>query len=654
MTIPLNSKAYRPDVDGLRAIAVLSVAMFHFGIGPFQGGFAGVDVFFVISGYLITGIIHKEVAAGEFTFVGFYERRVRRIFPALFAMLLAVMLVAPAILLPSDLERLGVSAIATLLFGSNILFWRQSGYFDPSSQINPLLHTWSLAVEEQFYIGFPILMLLIERYARRQIVPLLALAGVISFALCLYFQPLRPTATFYLLPFRAWELLLGALLAVGAVPPITHRLGRELIAGGALLMLMASLLLLEEGPSFPGWVASFPVLATAALLHTGASGDSFARRVLALRPLVLIGLISYSLYLWHWPLEVYAKYTNGMEPLPAGSGYGLLVLAILAGWASYRWVEAPFRRRTSGTLPKTRKGLFAGALVGMAVLGLIAASSWVDKGWQLRFAPAVAAMDQQRYPDIPFQNCDSHSPQVDGGICIGGKRDAARSILLWGDSHALAWSPAMDEIGKRAGMRVYLAPNSACPPLFDVKNPVDPACLSENDRIRTFIRTNRPDVVVMVASWLAYSIPHGFYTLEDRQGRRDNGQVFAPALQSTIAEVKGHAGRVILAGPTPGAPGDAPFRMAMSLWKGGARPPENTLARVRQQDRWFWQEARRLQADDQLRLLDPVEWFCDARSCRYVDTENRLLYRDSSHLSQAGANYVADRFPMDLLVAEPR
>lgn len=355
MTAPSNSKAYRPDIDGLRAIAVLSVTMFHFGIGPFRGGFAGVDIFFVISGYLITGIIHKEVAAGEFTFAAFYERRVRRIFPALFAMLLAVMVAAPFILLPSDLSRLGGAVISTLLFSSNVLFWRQSGYFDPAAQLNPLLHTWSLSVEEQFYIGFPILMLLIERYARRQIVPLLVLVAAISFALCLFFQPLRPTATFYLSPFRAWELLLGALLAVRAAPPITSRVAREVVSGAALMMLVASLLLLKEGPKFPGWEAAFPVVATAALLHSGASGDSLVRRILALRPMVLVGLISYSLYLWHWPLLVYARYLNDTDELPGGAGYLMLALALLAGWASYRWVETPFRRPRSGQLPASRK-----------------------------------------------------------------------------------------------------------------------------------------------------------------------------------------------------------------------------------------------------------------------------------------------------------
>jgi peptidoglycan/LPS O-acetylase OafA/YrhL len=226
----MNKSNYRPDIDGLRAIAVLSVVLYHFNIVQLKGGFVGVDIFFVISGYLITGIINNEIERGNFTFAGFYERRVRRIFPALFGMLLAVLAVGAWLLLPHDLEPLGNATIATLLFGSNVLFWRQSGYFDTTSDFNPLLHTWSLAVEEQFYIGFPMLLLLVHRFAPRALKPVLIGCMFISFALCVWVQAIRPTATFFLLPFRAWELLLGSILAIGAVPAISNRLLRETVA----------------------------------------------------------------------------------------------------------------------------------------------------------------------------------------------------------------------------------------------------------------------------------------------------------------------------------------------------------------------------------------------------------------------------------------
>lgn len=647
----LNQLKYRPDIDGLRAIAVLSVAMFHFAVGPFQGGFAGVDVFFVISGYLITGIIHKEIAAGEFTFAGFYERRVRRIFPALFAMLLVVMAMGLPILLPSDLEHLGGSVIATLLFGSNILFWRQSGYFDASSQFNPLLHTWSLSVEEQFYIGFPILLLLIERFARRQLVPVLLLLAATSFAICLYFQPLRPTAAFYLSPFRAWELIIGGLLAVNAVPRIDSRHLREVVSGAALLTLAGSLFLLEEGPNFPGWIAAFPVIATAVLLHTGASGDSLARRVLALRPLVLIGLISYSFYLWHWPIAVYANYFGGMKPLPDGAGYALLALSMLVGWASYRWVETPFRRRTARAFLGTRRDLFMAGLGSMVMLGLMGAAIRIDRGWQGRVPPAVAAMDRQRDPLIPYLECDGASIAPDRTACGGGLTNGQRIILLWGDSHALAWAPALDVLGKRLGAKVIMAPNSACPPLLDVVNPVDPACRQQNDLVRDFIRSARPDMVVIVGAWISYSTPDGGDKLEDVQGRKGNLEVFAPALLRTIAELRPHVRRIVVAGPTPGAPDEAPFLAALALRRDAAMPAGKSLEQVQERSRWFWNAARGLDVGRQVRLVDPVEWFCDRRTCRYVDRDGALLYRDGSHLSVRGAGFVAEHLTTLLLTS---
>ncbi|HET9048727.1 MAG TPA: acyltransferase, partial [Chiayiivirga sp.] len=233
----MSTLAYRSDIDGLRAIAVLAVVLYHYGIGPIHGGFVGVDIFFVISGYLITGIIHKEIGEGRFTFAAFYERRIRRIFPALFMVLAATLAVGCWLLLPSDLLRLGNAALATLVFGSNVLFWRQSGYFDTSAEYNPLLHTWSLAVEEQFYIGLPILLILLQRFAKGQMRPVLIAGAVLSFALCVGMQSSRPAATFFLSPFRAWELLLGGWLAVGSVPLIRSSRIRVLVSVAALALL---------------------------------------------------------------------------------------------------------------------------------------------------------------------------------------------------------------------------------------------------------------------------------------------------------------------------------------------------------------------------------------------------------------------------------
>lgn len=639
---------YRPDIDGLRAIAVLAVVLYHYGIGPIHGGFVGVDIFFVISGYLITGIIHKEIGRGDFTFVGFYERRIRRIFPALFAVLLATLAVGGWLLLPSDLAKLGNSTLATLLFGSNVLFWRQSGYFDTSSEYNPLLHTWSLAVEEQFYIGLPILLILLHRFAKGWLKLALVACAFASFALCIWVQPLRPSAAFFLSPFRAWELLLGGLLAVGAIPPIYDKRLRSAISMGALALLFWSLWWIQAGPGFPGWRAALPVLGTAALLHAGAHGDSWVKRLLSWRPLAFVGLISYSLYLWHWPLMVFVRYRNGMEPLAPAMGGLLLVVAILLAAASYRWIETPFRRNRSIAGTPARNRLFAGAGIVMVAVAGIALLVKADQGWQARFSADVVALDQARHPVIPFRECDGHPPDFAGIECRIGVKGAPLRVLLWGDSHALAWAPAMNEILKRQGVAGILAVNSACPPLLGVNNPVDTVCHSDNERLMRAIGSRHFDTIILHASWTSYSDPEGQYTLTDEQGRTGNANVFTPAFDRTIRALRSLAGRIVLVGPTSGAPSDIPFRLASAARRMQAYPPGRSATDVQLHARWFWQVAQRYRNDPQVVLVDPSRWFCSVQSCRYLSDDGKLLYRDGGHLSLAGAWFVASHFSSDV------
>lgn len=647
-----QSLSYRPDIDGLRAIAVLAVVFYHYGIGGLSGGFVGVDIFFVISGYLITGIIQKEIERGSFTFSGFYERRIRRIFPALFAMLLVTLVVGAWLLLPSDLMKLGNSTLSTLFFGSNVLFWRQSGYFDTSSEFNPLLHTWSLAVEEQFYIGLPVLLILLHRYAKDWLKPILIGCAIVSFALCVWMQALRPSATFFLSPFRAWELLLGGLLAVGAVPPMANRPLREMLSVLALVALLWSLWWIKAGPAFPGWQAAIPVVAAAILLHAGAYGDSQVKRLLSLRPLAFIGLVSYSLYLWHWPLLVFVRYRNGMQPLAPHIAWLLFAVALLLAIASYRWVETPMRqrKRTQGFLAASRKRVFTLAAVACVLLGGVAIASRMDHGWRARFSPEVVALDAARNPVIPFKECDGRVPDFVSKECRIGKIGVSPSVLLWGDSHALAWAPAIDEILRRRGMSGFLIANSACPPLFGVNNPIDMLCSSDNERVLHAMRGKHFDVIIMHASWRSYSDPAGLYKLTDDRGNNGNEFVFPFALSRTIKAIQPYAKQIMLVGPTPGAPDDIPFALALSDIKDRIAPPGRALSLVNKENVWFWREANRLTADRKIVRVDPTPWFCDGRSCRYLDESSDLLYRDGGHLSLAGARFVAGRFPASAMI----
>jgi len=630
---------YRPDIDGLRAIAVLSVVFYHYGIGGLQGGFVGVDVFFVISGYLITGIIHSEMQRGEFTLAGFYERRARRIFPALFAMLLATMVAGLWMLLPSDLANLGQSSVATILFVSNVLYMLKSGYFDSSSEFNPLLHTWSLGVEEQFYVGLPLLMLLVARFWPRGLGKALAVIALVSFVACVVIQPIVAKAVFFLSPFRAWELLLGSLLGIGAVPPVRSHALRNGTAALALVALLCSVAFMREGVDFPGWKAAIPVTATALLLHVGTSGGSRVNDALSWKPLVFIGLISYSLYLWHWPLLVLAKYRNGMEPFSPGASGLLFVAALLLAVASYRAIERPFRKARMGSgTGLSQKRVFAASGVAAFALLAIGFAFARGNGFPVRVPEAVVELDRARSPVIPYQQCDGKPVSMERAACRIGANGNDRVVLVWGDSWAMAWAPALDQVLKREGRPGILALRSACAPLPGVNNRKSPTCLERNSQVLDWIRQHRPERVYLVAAWNAWASAAGGYPLEDASGLSGNDRIFSVAYPRTLQTIQPYVKDIVVIGPTPGAPDALPYRLALINWKGGTPPSPVSFADFSKRASGFRQVVGQSVAGVQ--VIDPAPWFCDPVACRYLDA-GELLYRDGSHLSVAGAQFAA-------------
>ena len=419
-----SNLAYRPDIDGLRAVAVLAVVLHHLSASFMPGGYIGVDVFFVISGYLITRIISREMEEGTFTFARFYERRARRIFPALFAVLAATLIAGYFVLLPSDYSGTLRGALGTLFFASNIVFWRDmaAGYFAATDAgLNPLLHTWSLAVEEQFYVFFPVLLLVCYRYFRRHIVLILIGCAVVSLAGAALLVQSKSVAVFFLSPFRAWELLVGSLLALNAVPAIRSRAVREAVAGAGLLVILIACFLYNAKTTFPGLAALAPVLGAAAIMHAGASGPSFAGRLLQWRPVVYIGLISYSLYLWHWPLIVLVRYFTGMAPItqyiPA-----LLVASLVLGSFSYHFIEQPFRRGVR----VSRKFVFSSSAVFTSIVALASVIWLMRGGFEARFSPEVVKLDQARSPQVPFVNCDEKPVK---SACTLGRSEGKPKML---------------------------------------------------------------------------------------------------------------------------------------------------------------------------------------------------------------------------------
>ena len=625
------NSTYRPDIDGLRAVAVLAVVLHHLSAPLVPGGYAGVDVFFVISGYLITSIISREMEEGSFTFARFYERRARRIFPALFAMLAITLVAGYLLLLPSDYSATLRAALGTLLFSSNIIFWREmaDGYFAATDTgLNPLLHTWSLAVEEQFYVFFPFLLLLCYRYFRRHTVLILIGCVVLSLAAAVLLVQSKGVAVFFLSPFRAWELLAGSLLAFNAVPAIKSRLVREVVAGAGLLAIVAVCFLYDSKTNFPGLAALAPVLGAAAIMHAGASGPSLVGRMLQWRPVVYVGLISYSLYLWHWPLIVLTRYATGMGSIAPYLPV-LLAASLALGSLSYHFIEQPFRRG----MRLTRTVVFSSSAMFAAVVTVISTIGLVEGGFENRFAPAVLQLDAARFSKIPFVNCVEKP--VDTG-CMLGVADGKPTVLLWGDSHLLAWAPALNESLARQSARAVFLPNSGCAPMLEVDNLDQPACAAKNLAIKNYLLVNLDiKTVVMSANWSLYFREDGPLMAQAGNPPAVGTGAASNALASTIRWLHDEGRRVVMIGPVPVYDKNVP--LALALEKTGMRHLlYSSMDEQRRKNSNFLEVINGAKREGgAFRYLDPIQWFC-ALEC--VVTKNGMsLYRDSNHLSVAGA-----------------
>jgi peptidoglycan/LPS O-acetylase OafA/YrhL len=623
---------YRPDIDGLRAVAVLAVVVHHVSESLMPGGFVGVDVFFVISGYLITTILLREMAAGQFTFRSFYERRARRIFPALFAVLAAALVASYFIFLPTDLVATARAALGTLAFASNIVFWRsRENYFDETdSKLNPLLHTWSLAVEEQFYLLFPIFLLIGFRYFRKWLFGALAAGAVVSLVIAAVMVRVNVSAVFFLLPFRAWELAAGALLAFGVVPPARNRAWREALAGLGLAAIFVSGVLYRPTTLFPGLAALAPVVGAAAIIHAGAGGSTLTARLLTWRPVVYVGLISYSLYLWHWPLIVFVTYLNGMEPPGPGLMIALVVSSLLLASASYHWIERPFRLGDKGgrrwALPAT--AAFAAAAAAASIGGLMTA------GFAGRFDSQVLSLDKARLPVVPYSECSDLLP-ADG--CLLGDARRAPDILLWGDSHLTAWAPALHTSLQKSGRTALVASTTACPPFVGMAgNKIKPVCIERNQDVQQYLLDN-PQIktVVLAAFWQTYFRNDGPLLVAAESGRALNGMAAAQsALASTRQWLTAQKRKVIVIGPTPVYEKDIPAALALEALTGRHKLDlsEGTQRKKHAQVLAMLQS---FEPDPLVDVLDPIDWLCNP-DCQVIDG-GKPLYRDGHHLSVAGA-----------------
>lgn len=647
---------HRAEIDGLRAVAVVPVVLFHAGLGC-SGGYVGVDVFFVISGYLITALLGQAFVRGEFSLGEFWQRRVRRIVPALVAMLAATLVAGWCLLLPDDLLRLGRATLAQGLLISNFHFWQKSGYFDAPAESSPLLHTWSLAVEEQFYLLLPLVLLVALRGGVSRLRVVLGALWVGSLGLSWVGVSRFPTATFYLLPARAWELLLGSCLAVlpgawgrgpvseadspspagenprGGVVGIVFR---ELVSAAGLLAIGWTVWQYDRQTVFPGPAALWPTGGTAAVIWANSGRLTWTGRLLALRPLVFLGQISYSWYLWHWPPLVYARYwSQGELALSHKLGLvcGSLVLAVL----SWRLIETPFRQRVY--LP-TAGRLWTGAGLAWGVLTLAGGVYVLGKGWPARLPPQVLAFHQARHDRAFLHNVSLAEAQAGRWIELGtGDRSRRPEVLVWGDSHAMAVLPAVDAICRRHGLRGVAATYSATAPVLGWVSP-SPHGLGDNTAafhaaVLEYVRQQQIPQVWLVARWSWY--------LSAAQGQREGDQVlheFSARIQATVAALRSTGARVTLLKEVPCHPHDVPTALAKAAWRGdNLEQVALRLAEHRQQTaevERLWQSWSERDGDG-VAVVDPLPWFLDDQGRCVVQREGRALYRDEHHLSVYGA-----------------
>jgi peptidoglycan/LPS O-acetylase OafA/YrhL len=647
---------YRPDIDGLRAIAILSVVLYHAGVQLLPGGFTGVDIFFVISGYLIGGHIFSEIREERFSFARFYQRRVKRILPAFYVVLCFTMVASLFLLSPIELVDCSKSAIAAVLSASNVYFLRYSNYFQGSSALNPLLMTWSLAVEEQFYLVIPLLMLAVAKVRRGVLLPAILAICALSFWFAWHQVHVVPDRAFYLLPSRAWELGVGVAWAVGEAM-LNRTIVRPRWAQAASLCGMAAMLapmwLLKSTMPFPGPSAAATVLGTALLI--GCPSSWINRKFLSMPWLIFIGRVSYSWYLWHWPLLAFLRVASG-GPLPPEAAATAAALSFALAVLSYYIIEQPFRKSKLAPTPLFLR--YAG--VGLA-LAVVLTFVWNDHGLPARFPDLnqeQAALDSNCIVDYGRSTPDLSA------LCYAAQ-DKSPAVVLWGDSHSAALAPALKAEVESRGDHFIEFSKSSCLPLVGVAKfvPQHPSVVEECVEfnrivVKTIVADSSIRTVILAGRWADPFLDGDVEPLLNvslaREHRRpspaEETNMFIDALSKDIRALEAAGKHVVVVNDVPNFDFDPlvsqrsahiPARRMIASWMTqGSQTPG--LARAS-----FVGAAARSDAaldsihdrfqDVELINLKPM--LCDDGGlCAYMHG-GRLLYSDGQHLTPDGAFY---------------
>jgi peptidoglycan/LPS O-acetylase OafA/YrhL len=649
LKISLNkSITYRPEIDGLRTLAVLPVILFHAGFEFFSGGYIGVDVFFVISGYLITSILLKELESGSFSILNFYERRARRIMPALFFVVFACIPLAWLLMVPEELKLFGQSLVSVSTFSSNVYFWLTTNYFSASAEELPLLHTWSLAVEEQFYLIFPLLLAFFWRQGITRLLGIIVGLAIISILLSEYGWRYNSIANFYLLPTRGWELLLGAILAFPVFKSFRHidnaRI-KNFLANVGFSAILFSIFFFDKNTPFPSVYSLVPVIGTC-LIICFATKDSFSGMLLSSKPFVGIGLISYSAYLWHQPLFAFSRMASNQEP----SQLLMMILALsslLLAYISWRFVEAPFRQKNA----IKRNSIFVFSTAGISLLLLIGLALHFGHNLKAQGTLYADFVKNENAIDpnygLPFIGCNAFDYKF--SVCAT-KPEA--EIFLWGDSFAAHLTQFFDseERGLVQATMSSCFPNTSFTP-YENSGAYNHSWAQNchkfaNNALKYAIESEHIKFVVISST---YTWPlNNENSYDGKSIRSITRQEYLEALAKDIKSLRLSGKEVVIVGPTPTS-NKHPLECAKKLLlahNSGVRLDKRKMSQCDFEYPFnkidtFLQDLS-IKAD--VAVVDPRSILCDENNICSVFVEGFPVYKDWGHLSPYGARRIQEVF----------
>ena len=625
---------YRDDIDGLRALAVLAVLLFHFEFEIFSGGYVGVDVFFVISGYLITSILIHDIQAQRFSLSHFYEKRLRRLFPALFATVLVSWGVGYWLFMPDEFKEFGQSMVSTVAYLSNVFFWMKSDYFGGPSELKPLLHTWSLSVEEQYYLIFPFVVWGALKSGIKALLKVtIVLLGISFVASVLMIKP-YPSAVFYLSPFRFWELLIGSLLAIFAYQKVApSKKAVPFLSSIGLALILWPIFVYTEKTAFPGWSALWPVIGASLIIWANDTG--WVGKLLKLPFMRFTGKISYSLYLWHWPLVVFYGYWI-IRDFTLLDKLMLLVVTFILGWLSWRYLESPFRLH--GDKQRKPKWVFAASIV--ATLGVLAVGGhiWKTKGVPDRFpqlvkTEALSDVNQQSKSNPCFLNKEQGYTEWGNEACLIDSPKSDRLVLLWGDSHAFHLLAGLKANQDNLDFDVLMYASAGCAPILGLDLPGRPNCKANNDYALEILAKYQPKELILAGNW-SYGVKEENVKLAE--------------LVNTVEKAKTVVEKVTVFNQLPLYPISNPQYLAMRLQQSNVtsdyylKPSEGKDSAL---------EISGLLPEDM--VYDAYGLFCPEVACS-IFRDGSMMVVDRGHLSKEGSKYLIESYLKERRETEER